>query len=227
MDLALSSARLSASTEPISGFGAPAFMQNPTAERVISACVPTAILLACASPSRSGRGNKATSKAAPPSISLVKTDVSANLISTLLPVARSNSGTTSSISDFIAPPLKTLIWLASAILASAPSHYTKGPPTWRPFAFVAYAAEWLFRCGQRHRLDSSLRRNRRLLLLLAFSENERIAFGRNLADLVHHRAGSRRDQPADDDVLLEAVERVGLAVDCGFSEHARRLLERG
>ena len=34
-----------------------------------------------------------------------------------------------------------------------------------------------------------------------------------LLDLVHHRAGARRDQAADDDVLLEADQAVGLAVE--------------
>ena len=53
-------------------------------------------------------------------------------------------------------------------------------------------------------------------LLLALGEDKLIAFDRDLAELVHHRAGSRRDQPADDDVLFETVERVDLAVDRGL-----------
>ena len=36
-------------------------------------------------------------------------------MSAFVPLARSNSGMTSSISDFIAPPLKTLIWFVLAI----------------------------------------------------------------------------------------------------------------
>ena len=38
-------------------------------------------------------------------------------------------------------------------------------------------------------------------------------------------AGAGRDQAAHDDVLLEAAQVVHLAVDGGFGEHARGLLE--
>src|SRR6266508_112213 len=62
--------------------------------------------------------------------------------------------------------------------------------------------------------------------LLAFLEDERVALAGDLAQPVHHGAGSRRDQAADDDVLLEAFERVDLAVDRGLGEHPRGLLER-
>src|SRR6185437_5415505 len=61
---------------------------------------------------------------------------------------------------------------------------------------------------------------------LALVEDELIALGGNLTQLVHHRAGSRRDQAADDDVFLEAVERIDLAVDGRLGKHARGLLER-
>src|SRR5580704_1748822 len=231
MERALSRVRLSASTEPISGFGAPAFTQNPTAERVTSAWVPAATLPVCASRSRSGRGNRATSKAAPSPISLVRTDVSANLISILLPVARSNSGITSSISDFMAPPLKTLIWFTSAIAqtpAVRPFSLSKGPPKRRPFDLLFKPMrQRLLSRRQRHRLDSWLgRHRRRFSLFLALGEDEGVAFDRDFADFVHHRAGAGRDQPTYDDVLLETVERIGLAVDRSFGEHAGRLLER-
>ena len=63
-------------------------------------------------------------------------------------------------------------------------------------------------------------------ILLAFLEDERVALGGDLAQAVHHGAGAGRDQAADDDVLLEPVERIRLAVDSGLGEHARRLLER-
>src|SRR5262249_60634365 len=63
-------------------------------------------------------------------------------------------------------------------------------------------------------------------LLFGLLEDERVALAGALAQPVHHGAGARRDQPADDDVLLEAFERVDLAVDRGFGEHARGLLER-
>src|SRR6516164_3923345 len=80
------------------------------------------------------------------------------------------------------------------------------------------------RCRQSSRLGRCLGLHGSLLL--AFGEDELIALDGDLAELVHHRPGSRRDQPADDDVLFEAVERVDLAVDRGLGEHARRLLER-
>src|SRR5262249_26617127 len=64
-------------------------------------------------------------------------------------------------------------------------------------------------------------------LLLALFENELVALASNFAQLVHDRAGSGRDKAAHDHVLLEPIERVGLAVDRGFGEHARGLLERG
>src|SRR6202140_4200280 len=100
--------------------------------------------------------------------------------------------------------------------------YKKGPPTWRPL--IAFSAEQLLRRRQCRGLRGGFGPERRLLL--ALGENERVAFDGDFADPVHHRACSRRDQPADDDVLLEAIERVGLAVDRGLGEHARRLLER-
>src|SRR5580693_8785311 len=97
----------------------------------------------------------------------------------------------------------------------------KGPPTWRPS--ILYAAR-LLRCRQCRGFRGGFGPQRRLFL--ALGENERVAFDRDFADLVHHGAGAGGDQPADDDVLLEAVERIGLAVDRGLGEHARRLLER-
>jgi hypothetical protein len=44
---------------------------------------------------------------------------------------------------------------------------------------------------------------------------------------VHARAGTRRDEAADDDILLEAVERVDLALHRSLGEHPGRLLEGG
>src|SRR5690606_40995033 len=40
-------------------------------------------------------------------------------------------------------------------------------------------------------------------------------------------AGTRRDQMADDDVLLQADQLVAGTAHCGVREHARRLLEGG
>ena len=39
------------------------------------------------------------------------------------------------------------------------------------------------------------------------------------------RAGARRDEPADNDVLLEALKRIDLAVDRRLGEDAGGLLE--
>ena len=59
---------------------------------------------------------------------------------------------------------------------------------------------------------------------LAMSSSRLPAILRRLAQ---HAAGAGRDETADDDVLLQALERVDLAVDGGVGEHARGLLERG
>src|SRR5690606_24377356 len=51
--------------------------------------------------------------------------------------------------------------------------------------------------------------------------------GRDGLDVaVAAQAGAGRDQLADDDVLLQAVQPVGLAFDRGLGEDAGRLLER-
>src|SRR6185503_21098369 len=43
---------------------------------------------------------------------------------------------------------------------------------------------------------------------------------------IHASARARRDKPADDDVLLEAFERIDLALDRRLGEDTRSLLER-
>src|SRR6266478_4112153 len=63
-------------------------------------------------------------------------------------------------------------------------------------------------------------------LLRAFVQNKLIALGRDFAQLAHHGAGSGRDQPPDDDVLLQAVQRIDLAVDRRLGENPGGLLER-
>src|SRR6516164_1826421 len=105
-------------------------------------------------------------------------------------------------------------------------HNEKGATRRWPLGANRLAIGALFRCRQ-------LRRLRRLRgggfgrgLLLALLEDERVALAGDLAQPVHRGAGARRYQAADDDVLLEAFERVDLAVDRGFGEHARGLLER-
>src|SRR5215471_17553933 len=84
----------------------------------------------------------------------------------------------------------------------------------------------LFRRRQLRRLRRLRRSRFGCGLLLALLEDERVALAGDLAQPVHHGAGARWYQAADDDVLLEAFERVDLAVDRGFGEHARGLLER-
>ena len=64
---------------------------------------------------------------------------------------------------------------------------------------------------------------RRLRLLLG---DQVIPLGGDVAQLAQVTAGACRDESADDDVLLEAVERVVLAIDGGIGENARRFLER-
>src|SRR6185312_15791782 len=53
-----------------------------------------------------------------------------------------------------------------------------------------------------------------------------VALGCDVTQTRHGAAGTGRDETSDDDVLLEALERVDLAVDCGVGEDARGLLER-
>ena len=60
-----------------------------------------------------------------------------------------------------------------------------------------------------------------------FLGDQFVALGGDLAQAAQHAARAGRDEPADDDVLLEAFQRVDLAVDGGVGQHARRLLERG
>src|SRR6516165_7840659 len=68
----------------------------------------------------------------------------------------------------------------------------------------------LFRRRQRQRLDFGRSRHDRRLLL-ALVEDQLVALHGDFAALRHRRAGARRNQPADNDVLLEAFERIDLA----------------
>src|SRR5690606_20684176 len=64
---------------------------------------------------------------------------------------------------------------------------------------------------------------------LSFSLRQDLAipFGRDALQAVHDRTGPGRDQAADDDVLLQADQIVGLAVHGRLREDAGRLLEGG
>ena len=55
---------------------------------------------------------------------------------------------------------------------------------------------------------------------------EEVVGGRHLLEAVQHAAGAGRDQPADDDVLLEPLQLVDLAGERQLGQHARGLLER-
>src|SRR6185437_13107700 len=87
----------------------------------------------------------------------------------------------------------------------------KGPPTGRPSTL--FSAQPLFRRRQRGRLGGRFGLDGGLAL--ALGEDELIALDGDLASAVHLGAGAGGDQPADDDVLLEAFKRVDLAVDGG------------
>ena len=54
-----------------------------------------------------------------------------------------------------------------------------------------------------------------------------VALGGDRPEAVHHAAGARRDQAADDDVLLEPLQVVDLAGDRRLGQDPGGLLERG
>src|SRR5437870_3827760 len=83
----------------------------------------------------------------------------------------------------------------------------KEPPSGGSFAS---GGGGLFRRRQCSRLGCGCGLERRLLLPLL--EDEGIALGGDLAHVIHNRTGARRNEAANDDVLLEAVEGIGLAV---------------
>src|SRR6185295_4987403 len=64
-------------------------------------------------------------------------------------------------------------------------------------------------------------------VLLPLLEDQLVAVAGNRADTGDRAASARRDEPADDDVLLEALERIDLALDRRLGEDAGGLLERG
>src|SRR5262245_26847547 len=60
----------------------------------------------------------------------------------------------------------------------------------------------------------------------AFDRELFVAFGRELLIAPQLTARARRDETAHDDVFLQTLQRVRLAVGSSFGEHARGLLER-
>ena len=93
---AASTAFISPTGEVKSGFWAPLRTMMPTAERAIGVSDPAAILPCFASSAMSGLVRMARSNAAPPSISRCISAATPHLIATLLPVAFSNCGASSS-----------------------------------------------------------------------------------------------------------------------------------
>src|SRR5579872_4865645 len=187
----------------MSGLGAPCRTASPTAERARSVCVPGAIAQLAASASSSGRGNSAISNAAPSPISFVNTDVNAKRSSAVMPCARSNTGTVSASSGRIAPPLRIVRFAAIASFSILVPGATKkkGPPK-RAALCIAYQRLPLLRRGQRRRLLGG-RFGLDGGLAFALGKDERVALDGDLADAVHLGAGAGRNEPADDDVLLE------------------------
>ena len=91
--------------------------------------------------------------------------------------------------------------------------------------------------GARYAASSAVWRSKRgpqtlgeveIVLVVARVEGQRLVVGGLGTDVaVLRHAGPRGDQLPDDDVLLEALEAVVLALDRGLGEHPRRLLEGG
>src|SRR5262249_56153812 len=71
------------------------------------------------------------------------------------------------------------------------------------------------------------RRSERLLGVAfgLLARDQLVAFGGDLAHAAQHSAGAGRDQATDDDVLLEPLEGVCLAVDGSIGQDAGSLLE--
>ncbi len=107
------SARLNASTEPMSGTGAPALTMTPTPTRARLARLPsTSLPLPVRSLTAAGVST-ATSKASPPSIRFLSAPTVSFSTVTLWPVCFSNSGSTASSTCLNAPAVKTLISAAA------------------------------------------------------------------------------------------------------------------
>src|SRR5690606_1990949 len=81
-------------------------------------------------------------------------------------------------------------------------------------------ATTLARCLRVRTSQGALRIRLRLL-----ASDELVALGCDSAQTTEHAAGTGRDEAADDHVLLQALERIDLAVHGGLGQHARGLLE--
>src|SRR6266702_5889812 len=108
------SARLNASTDEISGRGAPSLTTTPTPTLASVARVPAAILSFLASSSMAAGVRTATSNASPPSIRLTSAPTVSLSTVTLWPVFFSKSGTIASTTCLNAPAVSTFTSAAVA-----------------------------------------------------------------------------------------------------------------
>src|SRR5262245_30106024 len=119
-DLAASSARLSASGEAMSGLLAPLRTAMPMPERARSRRLAATTLLRLIRSSIDSAVRMARSPPAPASSSLSRPFADPQVIMHLVPVLRSNSGTSSSITDFKPLVQRTFIAALLAFLPSLP-----------------------------------------------------------------------------------------------------------
>src|SRR4029453_4550101 len=117
-DLAASSARLSASGDAISGLLAPWRTAIPTPERARSSRLAATTLPRLIRSSTASAVRMARSPPAPASSSLSRPFADPQVMTDLIPVLRSNSGTSSSITDFM--PLVQRTFLAALPCVSPP-----------------------------------------------------------------------------------------------------------
>src|SRR5262245_621354 len=111
-----------------------------------------------------------------------------------------------------APPIASPTWRSSG----APRQKKRAATS----AALLHNEQTLLRCGGGWGRSFQLCR-----LLRALGLDGLVAFGGDAPDPRDGAAGAGRNKPSDDDVLLQALERIDLAVDGGFGEHARGLLE--
>src|SRR5262245_376244 len=125
-DLAASSARLSASGEAISGLLAPLRTAMPMPERARSQRLAATTLPRLIRSSTASAVRIARSPPAPASSSLSRPFADPQVIMHLVPVLRSNSGTSSSITDF--KPLVQRTFIAALLRVSPPPDPSEEEP---------------------------------------------------------------------------------------------------
>src|SRR5215510_10850936 len=126
-DLAASSARLSASGEAISGLLAPLRTAMPMPERARSRRLAATTLPPLIRSSTASAVRMARSPPAPASSSLSRPFADPQVMTDLVPVLRSNSGTSSSITDFM--PLVQRTFIVALLRVSPPSDHRRRSPS--------------------------------------------------------------------------------------------------